>query len=699
VARITARHWINDRFVVAFRNYGWPDPHFPDERWVADAAKLGARVVCVDAHSQFRANYDTRISRKNELLGERDLVRELLDACRKRDLKFMAYIPAGHFINYLDAHPEHACVDSSGEKPYSFKGRSDLPDSFCPCHASPFKEFFAQVLEEVARLGVDAFYFDGPFLPTGADGAITCYCDTCRELFRRQTGFDLPPHSPGAPGGDTPEWRAFIDFRYRNLGEMMQLGCDRARAVNPKLIFVLNSYDGRMKWQGAQSYECNAAVDILQTEADQNEEGGDVGVQRHLSPVQNLLREILLLEAGSERGRRASAYVSSPTVPPHELVFRTLATLATGAAPYIYTPNARVEAQRQAYREAGKRARFVSQGERFPYAAIWMSRPTRDFYWRESTAFQGEHGWLRALAEEHLPVSFVNDRADFARLRPFRVVILAAAACLSDSSLQILRRYVEAGGNLLACWRSGQYDEQGRARPDDPLQELFGRRALTPPSRLIPSWGERDSFNVDLADGRLVPLETCGEYGTNLTVARAPRIDAAPADGAEVLAGYRVPPPREQSGPFVIERKIGRGRVWYTPVDLGANQLETHTAWILERRVMAGIVKRLGGKLPVEIEAPACVLATFYRLAEPKALAVHLMNGLFVEGARVHWYLDYIREKPFPVPGIKVYLKNDGLKRVVLQPGGRKLKIKRDGATRWVDLPRLESHFILTIQT
>ena len=107
--------WYNQKLIVAFRNYGWPGPAWKVDPWVAGVADMGAEVVIVDGHAQTAVNYTTAVSIKNAHLGRHDMVVELVDACHRRGLKFVAYIPALNLLPYLAQHPDDVCVDKDRE--------------------------------------------------------------------------------------------------------------------------------------------------------------------------------------------------------------------------------------------------------------------------------------------------------------------------------------------------------------------------------------------------------------------------------------------------------------------------------------------------------------------------------------------------------------------------------------------------------
>lgn len=90
-------------------------------------------------------------------------------------------------------------------------------------------------------------------------------------------------------------------------------------------------------------------------------------------------------------------------------------------------------------------------------------------------------GWAKALDEAHLPYEVVifghpEFRPDWedllARLQRYRAIVVPAATCLTDAQIEILRRYLSAGGNLIWSGQLGRYDENRAPRAAKPFSDL-----------------------------------------------------------------------------------------------------------------------------------------------------------------------------------------------------------------------------------
>ena len=89
----------------------------------------------------------------------------------------------------------------------------------------------------------------------------------------------------------------------------------------------------------------------------------------------------------------------------------------------------------------------------------------------------GDHvlGMYHALVESRVPFEMVHEAyLTPERLDPFKVLILADAAALSDAQCDAIRAFVARGGSLLATFASSLYDEAGRRRDNFGLADVFG---------------------------------------------------------------------------------------------------------------------------------------------------------------------------------------------------------------------------------
>jgi hypothetical protein len=84
-------------------------------------------------------------------------------------------------------------------------------------------------------------------------------------------------------------------------------------------------------------------------------------------------------------------------------------------------------------------------------------------------------GMYHLLVEDHTPFEMVNDKLlDAETLKNFKLLVLPNIAALSNEQCNQLKQFVENGGSLVATFETSLYDEEGKARNNFGLSDLFG---------------------------------------------------------------------------------------------------------------------------------------------------------------------------------------------------------------------------------
>ncbi len=88
------------------------------------------------------------------------------------------------------------------------------------------------VREMLTQYDVDGIWNNqGKFAAWDTDG---CYCDTCKTLFKADSGFDLPL----TENWDDPAWRAFNEWRYRRIAAWVAHMHAEIHRAKPAAIFI-----------------------------------------------------------------------------------------------------------------------------------------------------------------------------------------------------------------------------------------------------------------------------------------------------------------------------------------------------------------------------------------------------------------------------------------------------------------------------
>jgi len=111
-----------------------------------------------------------------------------------------------------------------------------------------------------------------------------------------------------------------------------------------------------------------------------------------------------------------------------------------------------------------------------PHKATWPNRSS-SINNKNDTSHWNRYGWMKALEDAGLQYNFVT-RGQIAAgeliKKGYKVLILGRALALSDAEAEAIKKFVEAGGWVIADHLCGIFDEHGKARAKGALDDLFG---------------------------------------------------------------------------------------------------------------------------------------------------------------------------------------------------------------------------------
>lgn len=188
----TARVFLMDAYQPPFV----PELEY-DAEAVAEAMEdMHANVLRFGTMGKYTTIQGVRFSTHPDQ-GERDLLAESIEACKKRGIKVAAYISTGHKVAWSmlqNDYPEYAHISSPGGGPEKLQMMIG-EDHGTVCWMTPYKDAYMDLVEHVIRdYDVAAMYFDAWTPYYFWTGMQTCFCDGCTRGFREATGLEIPYH-------------------------------------------------------------------------------------------------------------------------------------------------------------------------------------------------------------------------------------------------------------------------------------------------------------------------------------------------------------------------------------------------------------------------------------------------------------------------------------------------------------------------
>src|SRR5260370_21281115 len=174
-------------------------------------------------------------------------------------------------------------------------------------------------------------------------------------------------------------------------------------------------------------------------------------------------------------------------LPVQELKLAAYTIVANGGS-CVYVTNAfrdgtvgAVLADRMAavFREVSSYKEYLDNAEDIPFAAIYYSLASHVL---SDSVYQGENryrssfeGAYKALTEEHVPFDIVGaEELTSDRIAKYKVLVVPDAVAMSDEEANVLRKFVESGGDIVATARTSLLDPNGAPRKSFALANGFG---------------------------------------------------------------------------------------------------------------------------------------------------------------------------------------------------------------------------------
>jgi len=392
-------------------------------------------------------------------------------------------------------HPDWFAVDQDGNPKIAsyFKGAV----IYQPCYNSPYTNEHAVNFIDYL---LTHYELDGIWQNSLGFDNSPCYCKRCRDIYRKETGKEIP-RLPGGPNDlsalDTPAFGEYRIWKARHADEHIErlrravkkYGEEKAYCAE---IFDLYS-DSFSRNTGIDHNNAKKSFDFIvscvflaksHAAGDRtwdiiNNSATTIRFSRALDPKK---QPVIVTGGNGTRWR----YVKDPS-----LETRLWLWQIAGAGGGIWNcyfngqHPGRTHDRRGAYSEKdvytylAHNSALISDTVPSMDVAIYYSNATKDRLLKQDETKDDYgvyiRGIERVLLENHIQYGFIPD-TEFSpeKLKNVKALLLPNTAYISDEHIKIIREYVKNGGGLIASRKVSLFDERGNARNDFGLGDVIG---------------------------------------------------------------------------------------------------------------------------------------------------------------------------------------------------------------------------------
>lgn len=670
------------------------DPAF----WLDYFRRTHSDAACLSAGGCV-AYYPTKVPfhYRSKYLGNADAFGELVAGCRKLGMNVIARTdPHAAHQDVYDAHPDWIAVNAQGQKR---KHWAD-PDLWVTCALGPYNfEFMTDVTREI----VSMYPLDGVFTNRWA-GSGMCYCEHCRENFKRFSGLDLPRTA----NPRDPARRQYIVWRQQRLFDLWKLWDAEIKKVNPNASFIANAGGGALSDLDMKTIGELAPTLFADRQARHGvmppwangKNGKEYGATMDRKAIGGIF------SMGVEEQYRWKDSVQTAD----EIRMWVADGIAHNLRPWFTKFNGKITDGRwlkvveDLYAWHYKNERYLRNERSLARVAIVYSQQTAAFYGGDQARAKVEDhtlGFYQALVEARVPFDMVHDRLlDPDHISRYRTLILPNIAALSTEQCRQLIDFVEHGGSLIATYETSLYDEWGVRRGDFGLASLFGASF----DGQIDTNVHNSYLNIekDPQTGRFHPLVR-GLEDANRVINGVNWLHVRPNTPVRYSPLTLVPSypdlPMEEvfpriprtNTPGVFAREIGRGRVVYFPFDLDRTFWEVLAAdhGQLLRNAVAWATNE---EQPLVVEGRGVLdVSLWMQKNSMTAHLVNLTNPMMMKGP--------VREI-IPVPPQQARIRiPDGrrITKVQFLAGAKTPAFRQAGDVLMVEVPSIELHEVIAL--
>lgn len=641
-----------------------------DARRIVDlAAEIGGNVLRFQPIGH-RASYPSKVFPTYPELGNRDLIDEVSQECRRAGLHLYCYCVLSNSMDKAlvkdTRYAAYALRDAKGRPCGQDWGYGNAEEVKTCATGDAYRQMIRKLARELCEHDIDGVYFDAP-----SGYRDICFCENCRTNFANFSGMDLD--------------------RLRNVRDLLRL----PRKVDRKALVAWADWANKLTEEDLTDLRriihgsgkfilChNGATWKPGTFHRQYRYSDGFMVEYSQQFYQRLLRAMMGSSMARPTQKLAQTYMGSYDVAangepqharpwaPHcmnledgdEIRMEGFADLAGGNMPLYCTVNrllygigdGSTEPVKEVFALAQRAEHLFKDSVPESYLTIVPTAESLELWRtnRRSWNVTMSEGFALVMLDERIGFD-VNPSTELSAewLRSQRVIALCGASAITDEDARLLADWVREGGGLLATYDSGLYNGKGELRRDGgALRDILGVDMKGEPpngqtdtfyqvTQSHPALGDYHEGRIVMGDSKLVPV--------------------TPWPGATVLAEGSNLESQENLGAAIVVNQYGRGRAIYVAGSMEAQYVATRILSL--RRMLASMVRYLGvdAPQPFSLVAPQGVYGVLRR-APGGDLALWICANVGFKDATV----GRMRQDFLPVPNVEAR---------VLIPEGRQLK-------------------------
>jgi hypothetical protein len=422
----------------------------------------------------------------NQFLKEGDdVLRDIVSACHENGFKVIARVDfRGVGKEIYDQYPDWFARDVNGDPITLTYTKIPL---YVPCYDSYYRshhglDFISYLFEEY---DIDGIWHNAVHVRE------ICYCEICTSLYLEELNEQIPVSgkSNKAELDRYYIWKSDRASNHMNnyRTRIKQYGEDKSYAAE-----VFGMYDVSLPiTSGVDLYSARDYFDFLvsvnfltenQREVNYKNLGYSASIVRFLKALDPRKQPVILFGQNGTSHR----YIMEPETDSRIFLWQAIAS-GGGIWNCSFTgqhPDATLD-RRNAHLLTDFNLFIKEKGYAFmntvPSAdvMIYYSKSTRSHFGNDNPSHDhfgsSIQGFERMCRDNHIQYGFLpDDNLSDETLENVKILIMPNVASLSDKETEIIRRFVEQGGNLIATFKTSLYDQEGSKRKDFSLGDLFG---------------------------------------------------------------------------------------------------------------------------------------------------------------------------------------------------------------------------------